>query len=210
MTLVELLVGMALGLVVAGGALALFLAELQTSRRLLLEARLSQDLRAAVDILARDLRRAGHWQNSSTSDAAANPHGAIVLDEASSDGVFRRVHYSFDRPDNSKSLAAAFAQTDNKLTLQLGGSGNQELTDPAVVRITQLAIMPTDTQVSLAALCPQACGPPDTTGSCPTLTLRHYDIVLRAQATADPLLQREVRAAVHVRNDLWSGTCPDA
>ncbi|MFC7461180.1 PilW family protein [Hydrogenophaga defluvii] len=207
LTLVELLVGMALGLVVAGGALALFLTELQTSRRLLLEARLGHDLRAAADLLARDLRRAGHWEASTTSDANTNPHGAIELDDASLDGLFRRVRYSFDLP-GSDPLSAAFAQTDHKLTLALGGSGQQELTDPAVVRITQLAITPTDTHVSLAALCPQACGSPDTPNTCPTLAIRRYDIVLRAQATTDPSLQREVRTTVHVRNDQWSGTCP--
>lgn len=210
LTLVELLIGMALGLFVAGGALALFLGELQTSRRLLLEARLSHDLRVAADLLARDLRRAGHWGASTTSDASANPHGAIQLDEASSEGGFRRVQYSFDQPDNSKPLVAAFAQTDHKLTLQIGGGGRQELTDPAVVRVTQLAITPTDTHVSLAALCPAACATPDAPHTCPTLVLRRYDIVLRAQATAEPSLQREVRTTVHVRNQPWSGTCPGA
>lgn len=209
MTLVELLIGMALGLVVAGGALALFLTELQISRRLLLEARLGHDLRAAADLLARDLRRAGHWKASTTSDAATNPHSAIKLDDASQDGLFRRVRYSFDVP-GSNPLTAAFAQTDHKLTLELGGSGRQELTDPAVVRITQLAITPADTHVSLAALCPRGCGSPGTPNACPTLAVRRYDIVLRAQATTDPSLQREVRTTVHVRNDQWSGTCPGA
>ncbi len=208
MTLVELLIGMALGLAVAGGALAIFLTELQASRRLLLEARLSHDLRATADILARDLRRAGHWAASTTADATTNPHGAIALDETSPDGLFRRVQYSFDKPDSSAPLTAAFAQTDNKLTLQIGGAGRQELTDPAVVRITQLAIIPTYTQISLEALCPQACSSPGAPTVCPTLDLRRYDIVLRAQATTDPSLQREVRTTVHVRNDQWNGTCP--
>ncbi len=204
MTLVELLIGMALGLVVAGGALALFLTELQTSRRLLLEARLSHDLRVAADLLARDLRRAGHWKASTVSNAAENPHGAISLEDASPEGTFHGVRYSFDRPDNNAPLAAAFAQTGNKLTLELGGSGRQELTDPNVVRITHLAITPTDTHISLASLCPQSCAATDT---CPSLALRRYDIELRAQAATDPSLEREVRTSVHVRNDEWSGAC---
>lgn len=201
------MIGIALGLVVAGGALALFLNELQASRRLLLEARLAHDLRAAADVLARDLRRAGHWSQATTEAPTANPHGAIVLDNALADGPFQRARYSFDRPDNGGPQAMVFAHKDHKLTLQLGGSGGQELTDPAALRITRLAIAPTTTAVPLAALCPQACPSP---GSCPTLHLRRYDIVLRAQATADPSLQREIYTTVHARNDQWSGACPGA
>lgn len=203
------MVGLALGLVVAGGAIALFLAELQASRRLLLEARLAHDLRIAADTLVRDLRRASHWAASATADPVANPHANILLDEATSTArdAFRRASYSFDLPDSGSPQATVFAHKDTKLTLQLGGSGAQELTDPTVLRITRLAITPITTSVSLAALCPQACAP---SGNCPTLDLRRYDIVLEAQATADPALRREVRTSVHVRNDQWGGACPGA
>jgi len=206
---VELLVGLALGLVVVGGATVLFLAQLQTSRRLLLEARLAHDLRTATDTLARDLRRASHWRAATTADPAANPHGTILLDEAwpTPGGTFRRASYSFDLPDSGTPQASVFDHKDHKLTLQLGASGAQDLTDPAILRITRLAITPVITSVSLAALCPQACA---SSGTCPTLGLRRYDIVLEGQATADPALRREVRTSVHVRNDQWSGACPGA
>lgn len=206
LSLVELMVGMALGLLVVGGAITMFLAELKTSRRLLLEARLAHDLRTAADTLARDLRRASHWVASTTADPVANPHGTILLDEPSptTANTFRRASYSFDLPDAGTPQASVFAHRDQKLTLKLGGSGAQELTDPTVVRITRLAITPVTTVVSLDALCPTGC---TVSGGCPTLAVRSYDIELEGQATADPSLRREVRTSAHVRNDQWSGTC---
>ena len=84
-TLVELLVATAIGLVVVAAAGSVVLAQQTASRRLQVEARLMQDLRAAAELVARDLRRAGHWSASAASgvrradDAAAvNPHAAIA------------------------------------------------------------------------------------------------------------------------------------
>lgn len=63
-TLVELLVGLALGLLVLAAALTLLAQQTHEQRALLVEARLMQDLRSAADLVARDLRRAGHWADS--------------------------------------------------------------------------------------------------------------------------------------------------
>ena len=63
-SLVELLIGILIGLFIVGGAFSLFLSNLDSSRRLLLEARLNQDLRAAADLVTRDLRRAGYWTSA--------------------------------------------------------------------------------------------------------------------------------------------------
>ena len=59
MGIVELLVGLALGLFVVSGGLMLLAGFTDENRRLLLETRLTQDLRAASDLVTRDLRRAG-------------------------------------------------------------------------------------------------------------------------------------------------------
>ena len=64
LSLVELLVGAAIGLFLVGGATKLFIDTLDDSRRLIIETRVNQDLRAASDLVARDLRRAGYWPNA--------------------------------------------------------------------------------------------------------------------------------------------------
>lgn len=59
LSLVELLVGISVGLFVLAGATLLLSTQLGDNRRLLLETQLQQDLRATMDIITRELRRAG-------------------------------------------------------------------------------------------------------------------------------------------------------
>ena len=59
--LIELMIGISIGLLIAAAAVTFVAGHLNDNRRLLLESRLMQDLRTAADIVARDLRRAGYW-----------------------------------------------------------------------------------------------------------------------------------------------------
>lgn len=63
-TLVELLVGVALALFILSGLVVVFVGGVEGSRRMLLEARLRQDMRAAMELITRDLRRGGYWGNA--------------------------------------------------------------------------------------------------------------------------------------------------
>jgi Tfp pilus assembly protein PilW len=60
MTLVEVMVALALGLMVMAGAGAMLLSQLEAHRRLLLEARMQQDLQLAMDLLLRSTRQRGY------------------------------------------------------------------------------------------------------------------------------------------------------
>ena len=55
------MVGVAIGLFVVAAATMLVATQLSDNRRLMLETQVQQDLRATADIIARELRRAGHW-----------------------------------------------------------------------------------------------------------------------------------------------------
>lgn len=102
-SLVELLVGVALALFILSGLVVVFVGGLEGSRRMLLEARLRQDMRAAMELVTRDLRRGGYWGNaisrtvvpegvttpvnyadpcSTTPGAAFNPYGCITTSGA--------------------------------------------------------------------------------------------------------------------------------
>ena len=59
LSLVELMVGIAVGLFVVAGAVMVVTTQLGDNRRLLLDAQLQQDLRATLDIVTREVRRAG-------------------------------------------------------------------------------------------------------------------------------------------------------
>ena len=60
LTLVELLIGMGIGLFLLAGATQMFANQVNGSRRLLLALRNQQDLQSAVDLLVRTLRRNGY------------------------------------------------------------------------------------------------------------------------------------------------------
>ena len=55
-----MMVGIAIGLFIVAGAVALVATQLGENRRMLLETQVQQDLRAAADIITRELRRGGY------------------------------------------------------------------------------------------------------------------------------------------------------
>ncbi len=61
LTLVELLVALAIGLLIVGGAATALLAQLDAQRQRLADARLTLTLHTVADLAVRELRRAGHW-----------------------------------------------------------------------------------------------------------------------------------------------------
>jgi prepilin peptidase dependent protein B len=84
-TLVELMVGLAVGLIVIGGSLAMFLSTLQSSNHTLKMSKLNQDLTAVMQLMVNEVRRAGY-----TAERSSSPAG-LVFD--SSDKCFI---YSYD------------------------------------------------------------------------------------------------------------------
>lgn len=60
-SLVELMIAMAVGLLILAGVFSLFGSTVQTQTRTLAMASLNQELRVAMDLMSRDIRRAGYW-----------------------------------------------------------------------------------------------------------------------------------------------------
>lgn len=217
LSLVELLVGAALGLFLVGGAISLFVGNLGNSRRLLVEARVNQDLRTAADLIARDLRRAGYWSQAIQGVAptpAPNPHIAI----AGTYGVAgSEITYSFARNlgstvDNNEQFG--FQLKDGAIRMKTDANQWQSITDTDVITVTALEITANETPVALGDSCPNMCPPPaGATYTCPnppTLTLRRYDILLQANGAGpgNAGITRELRESVRVRNDQFAGACP--
>ena len=212
-TLVELLVGLALGLLVLAAALTLLAQQTHEQRALLVEARLMQDLRSAADLVARDLRRAGHWADAGAgtwrADAApaANPYAALAPAAAASDAA--AYAYSRDAVENhvlDGNERFGLRLRNRAIELQLGAGNWQTLTDAGVIEITALEIAPVAQSIELGALCPQAC-PADSATCPPRLQLRSRALSITARATADPAVQRSLVARVRLRNDAIDGDC---
>ena len=70
-TLVELMVGSAVGLIVLAAVLATYISVARSASEVLASAKLNAELRAAMDMMVRDIRRAGSW----TATAADRGNG---------------------------------------------------------------------------------------------------------------------------------------
>lgn len=70
-TLVELLIGMLVGLVVVAGGISVFTTSLRGQSDNIKLSRLNQDLRSMIDIMARDIRRAGFVTDAPIANLAS-------------------------------------------------------------------------------------------------------------------------------------------
>jgi prepilin peptidase dependent protein B len=180
LSIVELMVGLAIGLVVVAAALLALTHHLRENRSLLMEARLMQDLRTASDLIARDLRRAGPLSLT--------------------DGGTR-----FTYPDSSEPLA--YRLRDGVIEMKLGEGYWQAMTDANTLRVASFSITPHMQEIVLDGFCSQPCT--EDNPSCPPRqTLRSLAIRVEARATTDTALRRSVQTTVRLRNDALTGACP--
>lgn len=214
LTLVELLIGTALGLLIVAGCIGLVGGELRENHALLREARLMQDLRTAADLVTRDLRRAGFWGaaeagvwSAGASAVLPNPYATVAPDTAASDAVEFR--YSRDASEDhtvDSNEAFGFRLRNGAVEMQLGAGNWQALTDSGTVAITVFDVVPTVQQVVLTDLCSTPC--PASSPTCPPrLSVRSFTLVLTGHATTDATVVRSVRSSVRLRNDQVLGTC---
>ena len=213
MTLVELLVGLALGLLVVAAGTMLLATQLREHRSLLLEARLMQDLRTAADLVARDLRRAGHWGDaaagvwSATGPALANPYAALAPAAAASDAA--SFAYSRDAVENhvlDNNEQFGFRLRNKAIEIQLGSGNWQSLTDATLLAVTTFTITPTLHETDLGVLCPLPC--PLASATCPPRQqVRSLAVQISGRSLADAAVVRSVKSLVHVRHDALVGAC---
>jgi type IV pilus assembly protein PilW len=217
LSLVEMMVGIAVGLIVVAAATLMVAGQLADNRRLLLETQLQQDLRAAADLVTRELRRAGYWRDVQRSSAAAgallpvmaNPYAGMVPADDSAGSNVSFVYADKDRIDNNaidSDEQLGFRLRDGVVESQLGAGNWQPLTDPAVMRVTGFTVTPRVQTVTLA--CALACS---AGGSLcpPQQEVRRVTVDIQSQAVHDDAVRRSIRTTVRLRNDAILGECRD-
>ena len=236
LSIVEFMVGVAVGLLIVGGATKLFADYVITNKRMLLETRVNQDLRAAAEIVARDVRRAGYWNDALTglwgagsASVATNPHLNGLGALSPTTGTTNFVNYTYARTSggtgglDSNEYAGFRLQSVNgvgTLQMQDGQASWQAITDPGTVRMTGFTVTPAAGALTndlsrycgcLARLtCTMAniADPTFNPAGVPTLSIASFDIVLTGQAVNDPAVTRTVSETVRVRNPRLTGACP--
>lgn len=218
-SLVELMVGLSIGLVISAGALTLAMNQLQSLRRAALQSQLQQDMTAVVDLMRRELRRAGTWETperalpaSSGLAGLPNPYSTFMV---SADG--QSVSYSYARHDDRSSASPtepedqtvsdrerfAFRLQSARIDFKMG-STFQPLTDPGVIRVTQLRFEPVVVVRQLSNLCEGDCS---LTPCLPQWQERAIRVTLRAQSVQDPRAAVDWRFQIALRNDHLPGAC---
>lgn len=204
MSLVELMVGIAVGLFVVAGATAIVGGQLGDTRRLLAETQLQQDLRAAADIIVRDLRRAGYTTSGQVfvdgdGSGPSQQNTAIGMTPTTPDETVDTVTYSYVRAVNQTG-PFGFRKSGAVIQSYLGaGPGWQDLTDSRILSVQDFSITPRIV-ASTTVPCPKNC--PDGTTACwPTISVRELDISITASSKADANVVRSFSATVRLRND---------
>lgn len=205
LSLVELMVGIAVGLFIVAAATMLVSTQLAENRRLLVETQIQQDLRATVDIITRELRRAGSWGNAvdsrngiwseSTSSIENVNLGLTIVS-----GTNAQVTFKSSRTNNPN---RGFRLLDGAIESRLDGTAEnwQKLTDDATLTVTAFDVAEQD-EGTLLLPCPKMCpGVPENTDCWPTVRLRTLIVTVSAQATSDPSVVRTVTSAARLRSD---------
>lgn len=227
--LVELMVGITVGLIVTAGAALVATRQITEHRRLMLEVQMQQDLRVAADVIQQELRRAGfrgfpangvyepeHTDTAATfvaaKDPTANPYAALTVAGGGTTLNYRYAGYLNGSP-NSTDVVQDSEQfgvrlSNKTLFLQKGlinGQPNwQPITDPDAVEITAFQPVIVTQQISLDDLCVCPAG-----GCAPsTQTVRRVEITIQGVSKSDPAVKRTLQVSEKIRADAIGTGCP--
>jgi Tfp pilus assembly protein PilW len=236
LSVVELMVGIAIGLFIVGGAMKLFVENLNSNRNLLLQTRVNQDLRGAADVIVRDVRRANYWENATTglfgldsTSTVPNPHtGAsapLVVNNANNIITYSYARNNDDQVNTNEYSGFKLEAVNGIGVLKVQTSENvwSELTDKTSLDVTHFTVTQASPAITnnLSKYCPclktLTCSfnvstntwtNPSTWTTPPTLTIPRVTIIITGRAIADSSVERTLRQTVRVRNAQLSGNCP--
>ena len=204
LSLIELMVSLAIGLAVLGGLLAMMTNSMRANAQTVSAIRLNQEMRAAMDLLVRDVRRAGYRKGSSaTIGSGLSVENTVrILDNGG------RIEFQYDADDDGVLSAAtesygfrlvggALQYTRNALDTTPDW---QPLTDPNVTTITALSFCywPSLSTQCLTQVPPDAKVTLTGTTQASVYAVR---ITMSSQIRNDATSSRRLTETIRVRND---------
>lgn len=204
LSLVELMVGIVVGLFVVAAASMLVSSQLGENRRLLLETQVQQDLRATADIIARELRRTGAWNESWNGLAfAGSPAQYNALNAVSAAASVPTSDITFGYQRSMFQVGQwRFFLSNGVIRTKVDPGPNvplQDLTDANVMVVDAFQV----TMVPLTTVripCPKLC-PGGGVDCWPEQTVHEFVVDITAHARADASVVRSIRSRVRQRND---------
>lgn len=202
LSLVELMVGVTIGLFVVAAASMLVGTQLGENRKLILETQLGQDLRATADIIARELRRSGAsekpWEHIATETTAASYNSMADFPLVSPETV----EFRYARHGATGEIGPWGFKLEGTVikTKTLSGGAYQELTDPETMEVTRFLITPNNAPEQILP-CPKLCPGTNDTSCWPRLAVRGFTVTIEARSPRNNEVVRSLQSEVRLRND---------
>jgi prepilin-type N-terminal cleavage/methylation domain-containing protein len=231
LSLVELMVGITVGLIVTAAASMVAVNQITEHRRLMLETQLQQDLRTAADLVQLDIRRAGFRGNTgygvwtpatlvgSSLEKGANASADNAYSEIKVSADNHRLTYTYsqvvtgtpgDKPADNEHFGVEWRPSTKTLYLLVGvkdGDENwQPITDPDILEITHFRVEEKKQILDLIDFCDST--GPGGTASGPQQEVRRINLTLEGKAKHDPRVVRNLTVTERLRADHITGSCP--
>lgn len=205
-TLIELLIALVISTLLLSGLLALFGANVGHYNKTMNYNRLNEQLKAALEIMANDIRRAGYWANAS-NDVATNQNNNPFMTSTTDVSVNANnncILFSYDHGNNGSLPAISANYDDDRYGFQLSNnaiqsrppgaafscaaSGWENVTDPNIITITNLTFTLINSTITTG---------PGSQG----IRMRSVDISVTGQLANDSTVSRTLTQHVRIRND---------
>lgn len=195
MTLLEVLIAMAVGLIILSAALGMLVSMIKADSENAKAIQLNQELRGAMSLITRDIRRAGANQNAAANATASPPSNPFSVSGSTRLSISANpqgdanscVTYSYDSNDGSELYGFRLDSTNHTVETRASGAacnagGWDDLTDLNLVNITGLSF--SDTTVVEAGI-----------------NIRQITITLAGYLKRDNTVTRTITESIKLRND---------
>ncbi len=206
LSLIELMVGITVGLFIVAAATVLISGQLGENRRLMLDTQLQQDLRATADIITRELRRAGAIaaaQDTISHPSAAAQENLLTL-MLPATGTVNSFQFLYQRGGEQGPWGFRYVSANGVIQTRLGTTGWQDLTDRNVMQVTAFEIE-IQREPGQVLPCPRHCpttSPPTSPTACwPVLQVRNFVVNIQARSASDASITRRIQSVASARND---------
>lgn len=206
LSLVEMMVGITVGLFVVAAAATLMVTQLTNNRRLLTETQIQQDMRVSLDIIARQIRRVGVVLDGDAENLIApaagsggfrNPYAPLPTLTANEIKFRLYLNVADQGPFGFKLengvVRSLFTNSSS------GAEVWQDLTDGNTLEVTAFTITPKTLSSNLLP-CPKLC-PGGGTACWPRVEVRSIQVSMTARARSDATVVRTLNNEVRLRND---------
>jgi prepilin peptidase dependent protein B len=228
-TLIELMIATAIGLIVVGATISIYITAVGSSSNTIKSARLNHDLEAVMALMINDIKRAGYWNGAVVGvDSRTNPFTAAATNlnipistcilytyDADNDGIVDAdEYYGFKLTNNTLNMRRS-GTTTNSADCSDGGTSWQSFIDNTQLTITELqfSFVPvtglpatsrclniTTNAVTDAAACAADATNCTAATPCNIAQKRVVNIRLSGRLTSDTSVTKTLNGTVEVRN----------